>query len=180
MRNKLASGLILLIALGTVAAAQNFLNVKEGLWEATVTRSGGGMPGMSEDTLGKMTPEQRAMVEQMMKQKGISMSGNAITVKSCVTKDSIAKGKAFAENRNNDSSCTHSVSKSSSSHMEMKFHCDGKNGSDTIDGTTVVDMIGSDSVKGTSHVVMSGKNGTKNMDSTFTSKYLGAACGDIK
>lgn len=180
MRRKLVLGLIVLTALGALAVAQSFLNVKEGLWEATVTRTGGGMPGMSEDTLAKMTPEQRAMVEQMMKQKGISMSGNAITVKNCVTKDSLAKGKAFAENRNNDSSCTHSLTKSSSTHMEMKFHCDGKSGGDTIDGTTVVDAIGSDTVKGTSHVVMNGKNGNKSMDSTFSSKYLGADCGSFK
>lgn len=179
MRTKLIFLFIVLSLLAVVASADNFLNVKEGLWEMTVTRSGGGMPGMSEDTLAKMPPEQRAMVEQMMKQKGMSMSGNTMTVKSCVTKDKLAKGAAFAENRGN---CTHSVTKSSPSHIEMKLHCESKNGDDTTttDGTTVVDVMGADNVKGTTHIVISSKSGTKNMDSTFTSKYLGSDCGDVK
>ena len=160
-------------------AAEDFLNVKEGLWETTVTTSGSGMGMMSSDALAKMSPEMRARMEEMMKQKGISMSGNGITVKGCVTKEKLAKGMAFQENRSN---CTHSIVKSSSSHMELKMHCESKEGGDptTIDSSTVVDGLGADNVKGTTHAVVSSKSGTKNMDSTFTSKYLGKDCGDVK
>jgi uncharacterized protein DUF3617 len=179
MRTKLISSFVVLLLLAVAAAAGDFLNVKEGLWEMTVTQSGGGMPGMSPDALAKMPPEQRAMVEQMMKQKGMSMSGSTITVKSCVTKDKLAKGAAFAQNRGN---CTHSITKSSPTHMEMKMHCESKSGDDTTttDGTMVVDVLGADNVKGTSHMVIASKGGSKNMDSTFSSKYLGSDCGDIK
>ena len=179
MRTKLVFSFIVLLLLAVVAAAGDFLNVKEGLWEMTVTQSGGGAPGMSPDVLAKMPPEQRAMVEQMMKQKGMSMSGNAMTIKSCVTKDKLAKGAAFGENRTN---CTHSITKSSPTHMEIKMHCESKSGDDTTttDGTTVVDVLGADNVKGTTHMVIASKSGTKNMDSTFTSKYLGSDCGDVK
>ena len=77
--------------------AGDMFNAKEGLWEMTVTTSGAGMPA---DALAKMAPDQRAMVEQMMKQRGVSMNGNTITVKSCVTKEKIAKGEAFRDAKN--------------------------------------------------------------------------------
>jgi hypothetical protein len=68
--------------------------------------------------------------------------------------------------------------KSSASHMEMTFHCDSKDG--TTDGKTSVDVLGMDNVKGTTHMTIVSGGNTKTMDSTFTSKYLGADCGDIK
>jgi Protein of unknown function (DUF3617) len=154
-------------------------NAKEGLWETTVSHSMTGMPGMSEDTLAKLPPEQRARMEEMMKQRGMSMSGNTTVVKSCVTKEKIEKGMAFAENRDN---CTHSVTKSSPLHQEIKLHCEEtKNGNKTImDGTIVIDIPAADTVKGTTHIAANSNGRTMNIDSTFSSRYLGAACGDIK
>jgi len=160
-------------------AADNPLNLKEGLWEVTVTHSGSGMPGMSEDVLAKLPPEQRAKIEEMMKQRGASMNGNTTVVKSCVTKEKIAKGMAFGENREN---CSHNIVNSSPSHVEIKMHCEeNKNGGKTtMDGTTSVDLIGSDNAKGSTHVVTNSNGKTMTTDLTFTSKYLGAACGDVK
>src|SRR5271169_1554039 len=71
-------------------------NVKEGLWETTMSHSSSGMPGIPADALAKMSPDQRAQVEAMMKQRGMSSNGNTTTVKGCVTKEKIAKGMAFA------------------------------------------------------------------------------------
>jgi hypothetical protein len=173
MRLKLVPGLIVFFALASFAA-DNF-NAKEGLWEMTMTTSGMGIPA---DKLAKMTPDQRAMVEQMMKQKGMSMSGNTMTIKSCVTKEKIAKGAAFSDNRNGSNDCAHSVVKTSATHMEVKFHCESKNGG-TTDGNSSIDIVG-DGVKGTNHMTHTDNGDTKTFDSTFTSKYLGADCGDIK
>jgi len=156
------------------------LNVKEGLWEITVTHSAGGM-GIPDDMLAKMPPDQRARVEEMMKQKGISMSGNTTVVKSCVTKEKIEKGMAFGtDNREN---CTRSVVKSSPSHFEAKYHCEEskKDGNKTmIDGTTTVDVVDRDNTKGTAHTVRNSEGHEMTIDMTFTSKYLGPACGDVK
>jgi Protein of unknown function (DUF3617) len=171
---------VIAVCLPTLCAAQNFtpLNVKEGLWQMTLNQSGG-MPGMSPDALAQMPPEARARMEEMMKQHGMSMNGNGITVKSCVTKDTLAKGSAFSEKKSN---CTHTVVKSSASHMEFKMHCENKHGDETstVEGTTLIDVVGSDSVKGTTHMVITSSSGSKTMDSTFASKYLGPDCGDIK
>jgi Protein of unknown function (DUF3617) len=183
MRTKLIVCLIVLLPLALFAADKpTMLNVKEGLWEVTVTHPSNGLPGMPEDALAKLPPDQRARVEEMMKQKGMTMSGNTTVVKSCVTKEKIEKGMAFAtENRGNN--CSRTVANSSSSHFEVKYHCDetAKDGKKTtIDGTTTVDVVNGDSTKGVSHIVSTSDGHTMNMDMTFTSKYLGSACGDIK
>ncbi|MFZ3341481.1 MAG: DUF3617 family protein [Terriglobales bacterium] len=176
MRMKLVFGLIILFPV--TAMAGNIFNAKEGLWETTVTTSGAGMQGMSADTLAKMTPEQRAMVEQVMKQRGISMDGNTIRVKSCVTKDKIAKGEAFSDNRKDSGDCTHTVVKQTASHIEAKFHCASKKG-DTTEGTVNVDIVG-DGVKGVTHVTNTSDGNTRTFETNFTSKYLGPDCGDVK
>jgi hypothetical protein len=97
MRTKLIFCSIALLPLASFAADKpTMLNVKEGLWEVTVTHPSNGLPGMPEDALAKLPPEQRARVEEMMKQKGMTMSGNTTVVKSCVTREKIEKGMAFA------------------------------------------------------------------------------------
>ena len=173
MRMKLVLALIVLFPIA--AMATDMFNAKEGLWEMTMTTSGMGIPA---DKLANMTPDQRAMVEQMMKQKGMSMSGNSMTIKSCVTKEKLAKGAAFSDNRSGSSDCTHSVVKTSATHMEVKFHCESKNGG-TTDGNTSIDIVG-DGVKGVNHMTHTDNGNSKTFDSTFTSKYLGTDCGDIK
>src|SRR5450759_2339450 len=81
------------------------LNVKEGLWEMTVTHSMTGMPAIPPDTLAKMPPEQRARVEAAMKQSG--MGGPTADVhKECVTKEKLEKQSAFSDNRKE---CTRTV-----------------------------------------------------------------------
>src|SRR5258708_23095420 len=74
------------------------LNIREGLWEMTVTHSMTGMPAIPPDTLAKMTPEQRARVEAAMKQSG--MGGPTADVpKECGTKEKLDKQSAFSDNR---------------------------------------------------------------------------------
>jgi Protein of unknown function (DUF3617) len=182
MRTHLILCLIVVSPLALFAAENPMLNVKEGLWEVSVTHSSSGMPGMPEDALAKLPPDQRARVEEMMKQRGVTMSGNTTVMKNCVTKEKIAKGMAFAtENKEN---CTRNVVNSSSTHVEVKYHCDETNKKDgsrtTIDGTTMVDVVNGDTTKGTMHNVTNSGGHTMTMDMTFTSKYLGPSCGDIK
>ncbi|MGA6987367.1 MAG: DUF3617 domain-containing protein [Terriglobales bacterium] len=174
MRNKLLLVPIVLCSL-IFWAADNIapLNVKEGLWEVTVTHSMSGMPAMPNippDKLAQLPPEQRARVEAMMQ-------GGATTDvhKDCVTKEKLEKHSAFSANRGD---CTRTVVNSTGSKLELKFHCEEKQSSS--DGTFVMEAISSDSVKGTMHSVTNANGHTMNMDFTITSKYLGPACGDVK
>jgi len=149
-------------------------NVKEGLWEVTVTHSMTGMPAVPNippDALAKMPPEQRARVEAMMKG-----TPSTDVRKDCVTKEKLQKHTAFSNNRGE---CTRTVVSSTGSKLELKFHCEEKQSSS--DGTFLMEAVASDNVKGTMHMVMNSNNGhSMNMDFTITSKYLGSACGDVK
>jgi hypothetical protein len=62
----------------------------------------------------------------------------------------------------------------------VKIHCEEKQAS--TDGTLVLETVGSDHVKGTMQMQSAtNANGhTMNMNFTFSSKYLGPACGDVK
>jgi hypothetical protein len=175
MRTKLVLALIV-FCLPTLWAADNItpLNVKEGLWEMTVTHSMTGMPAVPNlppDALAKLPPEQRARVEALMK-------GGASTDvhKECITKEKLEKHSAFSNNRGD---CTRTVVNSTGSKLEVKFHCEEKQAS--TDGSFVLEAVSSDSTKGTMHMVTNSSNGhAMNMDFTFSSKYLGPACGDVK
>jgi hypothetical protein len=163
-----------------LAADKVALNVKEGLWETTTTHSTSGMPGMSDDTLAKLPPDQRARVEEMMKQKGVSMNGNTTTAKHCVTKEKIEKGMAFASDSKQN--CTRDIVDSSPSHVQVKYRCEqsDKNGQKTTSqGTVDVNVVSADTTKGTIHNVMNSNGHDMTMDMTFTSRYLGPSCGDI-
>ncbi len=148
------------------------LNVKEGLWEITMTHSMTGMPAtpnIPPDALAKMPPEQRARIEAMTK-------GTPDVRKECITKEKLEKHSAFGNNRGD---CTRTVISSTGRKLEVKFHCEEKQSSS--DGNFVVEAIGTDSVKGTTHLVSNSSSGhTMTMDFTFSSKYLGPDCGDIK
>jgi len=154
------------------------LNVKEGLWELTVTRSMSGMPAapnIPPDALAKMPPEQRARVEAMMKG-----TPSTDVRKECITKEKLAKHSAFSNSRGD---CTRTVVSSTGRKLEMKVHCEEKQSEKqtTTDGKFVIEAIGSDNVKGTTHMVSNSSSGrTMTMDFTFSSKYLGPDCGDVK
>lgn len=149
------------------------LNLKEGLWEVTVTHSMSGLPAapaIPADVLAKMPPEQRARIEGMMK------GGPSTDVrKSCVTKEKLEKHSAFSDNRGD---CTRTVVTSTGSKLEVKFHCVDKDA--TTEGTVVVETLGSDGAKGSMQSATNTNGRSMNMNVTFSSKYLGAACGDVK
>jgi Protein of unknown function (DUF3617) len=149
------------------------LNVKEGLWEVTVTHSVSGMPSapsIPPDVLAKMPPEQRAHIEAMMK------GGTTTDVhKDCITKEKLEKHSAFT---NSGGECTRTVINSSGTKLEMKVHCEENQTS--TDGTLVLEAVSPDNVKGTMHSVTNAKSRNMNIDLTFNSKYLGPSCGDVK
>ena len=175
MRTKLLLVLILFSSLSFWAADKiTPLNIKEGLWEMTVTHSMTGVPAIPPDTLAKMPPEQRARIEAAMKQSG--MGGPAADVhKECVTKEKLDKQSAFSDDRKE---CTRTVLNSTGSKLEIKVHCEEKQSS--TDATLLLEAVSFDNVKGSMRSVTSTTGRTMNMNFTFSSRYLGPACGDVK
>ena len=175
MRSKFLLALIIFSSL-TFWAADKLtpLNIKEGLWEMTVTHSMMGMPTIPPDTLAKMPPEQRARLEAAMKQNGAGGPTTDVH-KECVTKEKLEKESPFSDNRKE---CTRTVVNSTSSKLEIKVHCEEKQSSS--DATLLLEAVSSDNVKGSMQSVTNTSGRTMNLNFTFNSRYLGPACGDVK
>jgi hypothetical protein len=147
------------------------LDVKTGLWESTVVSHMSGIPGMSDDMLAKMPPEQRARIEAAIK----GASGPR-TFKSCVTPESIRKSMAFGDSSN--SSCKRTLIHSTATSAEYHIECTGKM---NMVGDGHVEVVGQDSVKGETvmkSTVGGGHPSTSNI--TFTAHWVGSDCGSVK
>ena len=104
------------------------------------------------------------------------------TVKSCVTKEDIEKGKGdmFRDPKSgkNESSCEMKNMKSSGNTVSYEVDCpkEGMNSSTTL-------AFSDNNVKGLTKMKMTGENaknmppGMANMQMQFESRYLGATCG---
>jgi hypothetical protein len=170
----LAAGVVL--AISALAYAQAF-NVKPGLWETTSQGSMGGMPQMPQVDTSKMTPEQAAMVAAAMARAQGAGSPRATTVQKCWTKEDIAK-QAFT-GKEMEQGCTQSVVSKTATSIEMKFEC--TNPDHPASGTLKVTSTDSEHVSGTMAMAVTGGRGAgMTMNSTFTSKWIGADCGSVK
>ena len=109
------------------------------------------------------------------------LGGMNHTVKNCVTKEDLEKGKGdmFSDpkSRRNDTSCVMKNMKSSGNTMSYDMECpkEGMNSTTTL-------AFADNSVKGLTKMQMTGENaknmppGMGNMQMQFESKYLGATC----
>jgi len=174
------SVLVALLFLGCswLWAADGFkpLDVKLGLWETTNTFQTSGMPPVSipPDALARMTPDQRARVEAMMKDQG-SGRPKTTTQKSCMTREKMNKQEMFSDNKMD---CKRTVVTSSSSKLEMRMQCT-TDGTKT-NGTFRIEALNSENVKGSMQMATASGDQTMNMNSNFTAKWLGPDCGDVK
>ena len=133
-----------------------------------------GAPPISPDVLAKLTPEQRAKFEQMMKAR--SGTPTTRTHKHCLTKERLEREMGFGDEERGK--CTREIVSSSSSGAEVKFHC--VEDEMTSNGTAKFQASTPENVKGTVHAVTTGSGKTMTMDVNLTSRYLGPSCGDVK
>jgi uncharacterized protein DUF3617 len=169
----LAALLILASSLLWAADKLQPLDVKLGLWETTSASNMSGAPPIPEEALAKMTPEQRAKFEAMIKAR--TGAPTTRTHKNCLTKEKLEKDLSFGEDRGE---CTHNILSSSSRGAEVKFHCTSENM--TSEGIAKFEAVNSENVKGTVHMNMTGSGKTMTMDTSLTSHYVTSSCGDIK
>jgi len=149
------------------------LNVKPGLWETTATYKTSGTPPIPPETLAKLTPQQRARLEERMRANSAG-STNTATDQHCVTKEDVEKAD-FGQGKGQ---CTYTVQTSTSTQAKGKYSCN-------VEGMTVngaVDIAAPDAehITGSTQGSLSGGSRTMNVESTFTSKFLSASCGNAK
>ena len=173
MKKMMGLGLVLISSFGFCADKLQPPDVKLGLWETTVTSQMSGLPPIPPEALARMTPEQKARMEAAMKAR--SGHPTTHTNRHCVTKEQLEKGATFNDEREN---CTRDVVNSGRNKAEIKFECTEQDMK--VNGTVRYEALDREHVQGSTEMVMSGNGHTMNANSTFTSKWVGEACGDVK
>ena len=178
MRNVIFLGAALLASLAAWAADDiKPLDVKLGLWESTVSTQMSGLPPIPAEALARLSPDQRAQMEAMIKQRQ-AQSAVPKTNKSCLTKEGLAQAMSFGNMGNNDA-CKRTVVSSSSSNAEIRFECSDPKTSTKTTGTMHVEALNSENVKGNSQVTSGNGTNTMNAQVTFTAKWLSSDCGPL-
>lgn len=113
------------LAIASWAHAQA-LDLRPGLWEHSISITGqsaemdAAMREMKEQ-LERMPPEQRAMVERMMADQGITFDESGATmsaVKVCLTEDDIAQGELPQQD-----DCEQDILERSADRLRVRFEC---------------------------------------------------------
>lgn len=145
------------------------LNVKTGLWETTTTWTIGGEMPIPASMLNKLTPEQRARLEERMKANSAANT-HTDTDKKCLTKEDLEKADFGAGKEN----CKQTIVTSTSAKAEGNFSCEVEGAK--MSGTVEIEAIDQEHVKGSAHGTATGGGRTMTSSETFTSKWLAPAC----
>jgi len=146
------------------------LDVKLGQWESTMTMEMGGQLPIPQEMLDRLTPEQRAKMEERLKASG-AKGPRTTTHKSCMKKEDLDKAMSFGADQK---SCTRTIISSSRSKEEIHLECAIGGGKQS--GTIRVEAVNSENVKGTTEMTVSAGSRTMTSNSTFTAKWLGPTC----
>jgi len=148
------------------------MDVKLGLWETTLTNQMDISSLIPADALAKLTPEQRAKMEGAM-----GRGGARTTTKHCITKETINEALSNAGRGNTkDLNCTRTFTTSTSAKQVVHMECTSGNMKTSSD--VQVEVIDRENTKGSMVMTSAGGRGG-NMKMEWTSKFLGAECGDV-
>ena len=171
---------VILLSTTVLFAATDFqpLNVKPGLWQVTeISTIGGGAPPITpamQARLDKMTPEQRAHIEAMMKSR-TGGTPHTNQYKKCVTAKEL-NTNAFMNGP--DEKCTWTIVNSTGTDMEARgTSCEaGKEQGMETNVDIKLHVVDPEDVKASIQGTASGNGQTINIDNSLTGKWLGASC----
>jgi hypothetical protein len=146
------------------------LNVKPGLWEKTFSITRTGALPIPPEMLNRMTPEQRARMEERMKANSAGHTSTN-TERSCITRDDLEKPLTF------DNQCTWTILESSSTQAKGNVSCEAQGMKMTGNGEFAAPDP--EHMKGSVHTTSTGRGQTMNVDAAFTSKWVSASCGNL-
>jgi len=151
------------------------LNIKPGLWEQTVNTTIAGEMPISTEMLNRLTPEQRARMEERMKANSAAHT-HTTTDKHCVSKEDLEKNKFLNLDRGKE--CVPTITSSTSTSAKGRLSCE----SEGMKMTGALEVLTPDPehINGSWHATTNGSGHTMNVDSTFTSKWIGSSCGGVK
>ncbi len=146
------------------------LNVKTGLWEVTTTNSPNNDVMLPAALLEKLTPEERARVEERIKARKADPQ-KTTTTRLCLTRKEVERGLPF---RPVGKSCTWTALTSTSSEVEMRGECLDQ-GVKT-ERTLRIEALGREEATGWVQFSTKGDNATFSFTSTFKAKWMGQLC----
>jgi hypothetical protein len=149
------------------------LNVKPGLWERTLTSKSAGQIPIPSGMLDRLTPEQRARVEERMKSSA-SARTRTHTEKECVTRQDLQKAPDFGQGKK----CTYRLDTSTSTEAKGSYSCVDQDMN--ANGTVEIQAPDPEHTRGSAHGNLTGAGREMSFDTTFTSKWLGPNCGNVK
>ncbi len=169
-RNIIIGAAAIAIALPLLAAER--LAVKTGLWENTATFQITGV-SLPTEQLQQLPAEQRAQLEQMMKQMGVG-APRTQTDQSCINEEDL-DGRSFRQSMEEaGEQCDVTEVSSTSKRQEFTFRCNA--GGTPTSGRMQIEVINDSNVRGTMEASLpQGK-----MDMKFEAKWQAAACGDVE
>ena len=150
------------------------LNIKPGLWESTRTIQRTGEMPIPAELLNRLTPEQRARMEERMKANSAGHASTK-TEKHCVTREDLEKDRLkIAESED----CTTTVVNSTSTRLKGKMVCETEGMHAT--GTLELVAVDPEHLNGSYHSTVDGSGHTVNVEGSWTSKWVGSSCGNVK
>jgi hypothetical protein len=158
------------LALASSALAATVpLNVKTGLWDMTYVTTMSGMPPIPQSVLDKLPPDRKAKLLADMKARSGEKTRHE---KECLTqKDLDDAAMKFDDEK--ESTCKHTITKSTSTHMEGTFACTGAHGAK---GSMKVDAPDTQTMKSDVNTV----SGTMTVHMLITGKWVATDCGKVK
>jgi len=171
--------LLAIAAATTVGAqAQTITKRKPGLWEVQTTTSIANMPNMQE-LLANVPPEQRAMMEKMMKDQGVGMGAKPNSFRFCMTKEQ-AERTEMAVNPDPETQCSNKMTPVSSSEAKFSFNCKRKDGS-TMQGEGRAHGLTAEGYAMDMKMKMQQPGqGPTEMQMSQKARWVGADCGGLK
>ena len=115
------NSVLALILSGSFALTAHAQNIEPGLWEMTSSNAiaGQNLPDV-QALMANIPAEQRAMMEQMLSDRGISLGQNG-GVRVCLTEQQIAQNNIPLND--SQSGCQQTVTERSDSHWKFNFSC---------------------------------------------------------
>jgi hypothetical protein len=171
MSKRIVAGCAVTGVLCAIAFAQG-TNIKAGLWETAADMGNSMMGAIPEDRLARMTPEQRAQVQAMMKQ-----SMGQTTTKVCYTEEQIRKGLDYNVNRPG-STCTSTLVSNDGSKVVREVSCDTGRGKTR--GTVTYQMDDREHFNGLVQMHADVNGQSRDMTIKISGKWISSDCGDVK
>lgn len=145
-----------------------------GLWEHRFTvKTESGLLEGAMGQLGALAPNQRALMEQMMAEQGVSLGPKGNTIQVCISPEDAARGEVPQM----DSDCTQQVMQNSGNTIKVRFNC----ASDPpTSGEGEITFLSPKAYTGKAVVYTTVHGVSEQMNIEQQGQWLSADCGGVK